>query len=176
VAIQIHLVFVTISILMGPFALLRGRKDVWHKAFGYLWVAAMFGVVGTSLFISETPMLGPFSPIHILSVITLASLIYALRAALRRDFGAHGRAMRALYAQALIIPGVFTFLPGRRMNGLFGGGQDMAAFWVAAIVGTLVMAGIWFHPALSRAVGLQDGAGRQKSWRRIPLFFAWPKR
>lgn len=176
VAVQIHLIFVMMSILVGPFALLRGRKDVWHKAFGYIWVTAMVGVVFSSLFISENPMLGPFSPIHILSFITFASLVYALRAALRRDFVAHGRTMRALYAQALIIPGVFTFLPGRRMNAVFSSGQDMAVFWVAAAVGALVMAGIWFHPALSRAVGLNGGGLKGTGWRKIPLFFGRPSR
>ena len=131
----------------------------------------MFGTAVSSLFISESPMFGPFSPIHILSLITLGGLAFALRAAIKRDAIAHGRAMRALYAQALIIPGVFTFLPGRRMNAVFSTGQDMAVFWVAAAIGAAVMAGIWFHPALTRAVGLKGSA-----WRRIPLFFSRPSR
>ena len=76
-------------------------------------------------------------------------------------------AARALYAQALIIPGVFTFLPGRRMNALFGNGQDMAVFWAAAFFGAAVMVVIWLHPTLSRSLG---GA------RRIPLFFGGSNR
>lgn len=169
--IQIHAYTAILSFALGPFALLRRRRDMWHKAAGYVWVAAMFSAAVSSMFFSETPMIGPFSPIHILSVITLGGLTYALRAAILRNTIAHGRAMRALYAQALIIPGVFTFLPGRRMNALFGDGQDMAVFWAAAVVGAVVMAGIWFHPTLSHAVGLQGGV-----WRRIPLFFSRPSR
>jgi hypothetical protein len=69
--------------------------------------------------------------------------------------------MRALYAQALIIPGLFTFLPGRRMNALFGTGQDMAVFWVAAVLGVLAMALIWFHPTLTRAVGKRGRVGER---------------
>jgi uncharacterized membrane protein len=174
--IQIHAYAAILSFALGPFALLRKRRDIWHKSAGYVWVAAMYCTAISSMFFSETPMIGPFSPIHILSVMTLVGLTYAVRAAILRNAIAHGRAMRALYAQALIIPGVFTFLPGRRMNAVFSGGQDMAVFWVAAAVGALVMAGIWFHPALSRAVGLAGGGLKGTGWRKIPLFFGRPSR
>jgi uncharacterized membrane protein len=161
VAIQLHAILAIAAFALGPFALLRVRRDRRHKTLGYSWVLAMFGTAVSSLFISENPMLGPFSPIHMLSFITLAGLSYALRAAWRRQSQAHGRAMRALYAQALIIPGLFTFLPGRRMNALFGTGQDMAVFWVAAVLGVLAMALIWFHPTLTRAVGKRGRVGER---------------
>ena len=167
VLIQIHAYAAILSFALGPFALLRKRRDIWHKAAGYVWVAAMYCTAISSMFFSETPMIGPFSPIHILSVITLIGLTYALRAAILRNTIAHGCAMRALYAQALIIPGVFTFLPGRRMNALFGNGQDMAVFWATAVFGAAVMVVIWLHPTLSRSLG---GA------RRIPLFFGGSNR
>lgn len=171
VAIQLHAATAILAFAIGPFALLRARRDLMHKVLGYTWAAMMLATATSSMFISQTPMLGPFSPIHILSLITFGGLFYAMRAALRRNFIAHGRAMRALYAQALIIPGVFTFLPGRRMNALFGSGEDMAVFWAAAVFGTAVMAAIWFHPRLTKAVGLQGAV-----WQRIPLFFTRPSR
>ncbi len=164
--IQFHAASASLALLIGPFALLRGPRDGLHRALGAVWVLAMLGTAISSMFISQTPVLGRFSPIHILSVITLAGLFYALRAALRREFIAHGRAMRALYAQALIVPGVFTFLPGRRMNAVFGGGEDWALFAGVAALGAGGMALIWFHPRLSRALGLQG-----KGLRKIPLFF-----
>jgi uncharacterized membrane protein len=169
--IQAHAYTAIIAFALGPLALLRARRDGLHRAIGYTWVVSMYLVAITSLFISESPMLGPFSVIHILSVVTLVGLTHALRAALRRDYITHGRAMRALYAQALIIPGVFTFLPGRRMNAQFGAGDDMAVFWVALALGAAVMALIWFHPTLSRAVAL-----RGRGLRKFPLFFARPNR
>lgn len=169
--IQIHAATAIGAFVLGPITLLRGRRDLWHKVVGYTWVLLMYVAAISSMFISETPMLGPFSPIHILSVITLVGLTYALRAALRRDVFAHGRAMRALYAQALIISGVFTFLPGRRLNARFGSGDDMAVFWAAALFGNMIMVLIWFHPSLSRAVGLKGSF-----LQRIPLFFARPNR
>jgi uncharacterized membrane protein len=170
VAIQLHAALAIVSFLLGPFALLRVRRDRLHKGVGYTWVFAMYGTAVSSLFISENPMFGPFSPIHILTFITFGGLSYALLAAWRGQSQAHGRAMRALYAQALIIPGVFTFLPGRRMNVLFGSGQDMAVFWVALAFGGVAMAVIWFHPALTRAVGL-GGPFQGRLGRKIPLFF-----
>lgn len=173
--IQAHAFSAMAAFALGPVALLRQRRDRWHKLAGYTWVALMYATALTSLFFSESPMLGPFSPIHILSFITLLGLTFAMRAALRRDFIAHGRAMRALYAQALIVPGVFTFLPGRRMNALLGSGDDMAVFWVALAGGLAVMALIWFHPALTRAVGLHR-RGQGGVLRKIPLFFARPNR
>jgi uncharacterized membrane protein len=168
--IQIHLGFVMIAFGVGPVALLRRRRDWLHRAIGSIWVCAMFGVAISSFFISENPMLGPFSVIHILSFITLGGLAYGLRAAWRRDFIAHGRAMRALYVQALIIPGVFTFLLARRMNALVGGGEGPAVFFAALILGALLAAVIWFHPNIRAAVAL-GGAGQ-----KIPLFFTRPKR
>jgi uncharacterized membrane protein len=168
--IQIHASAAIAAFALGPFALLRARRDIWHKTLGYTWVASMYVTAISSFFISEAPMLGPFSVIHILSVITLVGLSWGVVAAIRRNVQAHGRAMRALYAQALIIPGVFTFLPGRRMNGLVGSGEDMTVFWAAMVFGCAVMAVIWFHPNLSRAVGVD----RRSLWERmhkIPLFF-----
>lgn len=151
--IQIHALTAILAFALGPFALLRARRDRLHKGLGYSWASLMLVTAETSMFISETPMLGPFSPIHILSLFTFGGLGYALRAAQRRNFIAHGRAMRALYAQALIIPGVFTFLPTRRMNAVFGLGESWSVFAIAAVIGAAAMAAIWFHPHLSRAVG-----------------------
>jgi uncharacterized membrane protein len=168
--IQIHLGFVMIATALGPIALLRRHRDRLHRAVGSIWICAMLGVAISSLFISENPMLGPFSVIHILSFITLGGLAYGLRAAWRREFIAHGRAMRALYVQALMIPGVFTFLPGRRMHALMGGGEGLAVFLAAILLGALLAAVIWFHPNI-RAALAPDGAGQ-----KIPLFFARPKR
>jgi uncharacterized membrane protein len=142
-------------------ALFRASRDIWHKVAGRIWVLAMIGLAGSSLFIHEARIIGPFSPIHALSIVTFVGLFMGLRAALRRDFVAHGRAMRALYVQALIIAGVFTFLPGRRMNMLIGGDPNVV-FMAAAAIGVIAGALVWFLPSLRRSLGSGP--------RRIPLF------
>lgn len=149
-AIQFHVAFALPAALLGPVALLRRRRDLLHRITGRLWILAMLGLAVSSFFVHSIRLIGPFSPIHLLSITTLAGLAYGFRAALRRDFITHGRTMRALYLQALIGAGVFTFLPGRRMNALFGAENPQLVFWIAASCGLALAALIWFHPTRPR--------------------------
>ena len=73
-------------------------------------------VAVSGFFIHALKMVGPFSPIHLLSAFTLACLWYAIRAARRRDIRRHRQTMVALFWMALILTGVFTFWPGRVMH------------------------------------------------------------
>ena len=92
-----------------------------HRRLGYLWAALMTGVAISGLFIHELRMVGPFSPIHLLSLITLASLWVAISRARRRDIAGHRRVMLLLFWLALVLTGAFTFWPGRVMHQvLFG--------------------------------------------------------
>jgi len=106
-----------------------GAAQLWwpkggrlHHRLGYLWVALMAGVAISGLFIHELRMVGPFSPIHILSLLTLASLWVAISRARRHDIAGHRRVMILLFWLALVLTGAFTFWPGRVMHMvLFGG-------------------------------------------------------
>ena len=160
-AVQCHIGFALPALVLGPIALLRHRRDLVHRLVGRAWVVAMLGLSISSFFVHSVGMIGPFSPLHILSVTTLIGLIVALRAAVRRDFIAHGRAMRALFLQALVGAGVFTFLPGRRLNALFDAANPQLVFWLAVLIGLIATGAIWFHPPLSRTL---------KTTHRIPLF------
>ena len=92
-----------------------------HRQLGYLWVALMAGVAISELFIRELRIVGPFSPIHLLSFITLASLWVAISRARRCDIAWHRRVMLLLFWLALGLAGAFTFWPGRVMREvLFG--------------------------------------------------------
>jgi uncharacterized membrane protein len=79
-------------------------------------VLLMAFVATSSFFVHTICMIGGFSPIHILSVLTLASLPVAVLRARRGQIAAHARGMRTLYVLALIVPGLFTLLPGRIMH------------------------------------------------------------
>ena len=89
---------------------------------GYVWLALMTGVAITSFWIHELRVIGPFSPIHALSVVTLAAIPMGVAAARAHDVRKHGRIMQRLFWLALTIAGLFAFMPGRIMHDvLFGG-------------------------------------------------------
>ena len=119
--IQIHaaLAFAAIGLGAAQFALPKGAP--LHRALGWAFVLAMTGVAGVSLFIHTLRMWGPWSPIHLLSLFTLAALPLAVLAARRGRIASHRSAMIQLYGLALVVTGLFTLWPGRIMNHvLFG--------------------------------------------------------
>ena len=82
-------------------------------------------------------VIGPFSPIHALSVFTLWSLWQGVNAARQRRIAAHQQTMKGLYFWAMGVAGLFTFLPGRIMNQMFFDAAPLAGFVVlACLVGT----------------------------------------
>lgn len=133
-AIQIHVFSAICAVFVGPLALFRNSRDRWHKRLGYFWVVAMFMAATSSFAILESPMIGPFSIIHGLSVFTLWGLWEGIRAIKRGDIARHRGQMRALYFWALGVAGLFTFIPGRRMNRVFFPDMPETGFVIAAVV------------------------------------------
>ena len=78
-------------------------------------------MVTLSFFISELRLWGAFSPIHLLSIWTLSSLVMAVYHARHGNIRRHKIWMVLLYILALLVTGVFMLWPGRVMHGvLFG--------------------------------------------------------
>ena len=70
---------------------------------------------------SELKLWGAFSPIHLLNIWTLISLVVALHHARQGNIREHKIWMVQLSNLALLVAGVFTLWPGRVMHGvLFG--------------------------------------------------------
>jgi uncharacterized membrane protein len=124
-------------------AILRRSRDVVHRMAGRVWVASMAITAASSFWISEDPMFGPFSVIHILSVLTLVGLVSAFRAIRAGDVAKHGATMRALYAQALMLAGAFTFLPGRRMSEAFFPGAPWIGLAIMLVVALVALWLLW---------------------------------
>lgn len=120
--IQIHMMLAIGAVILtiAIFTLPKGRKN--HRFMGRLWVAMMAIVALSSFGITELRLIGPFSPIHLLSLYVLWSLVYAVRAARAGRISAHKKAMQTMAFTALFVAGAFTFLPGRIMHSMFLGG------------------------------------------------------
>lgn len=122
VLIQLHAVLAATAIILGGVQLAMPKGTQTHRLLGRIWVACMAIVALSSFFIHEIRMFGLFSPIHLLSALTLIALWQAIRLARRGDIIRHKKAMIRLYVLALLITGAFTLLPGRLMYRLFFGG------------------------------------------------------
>ncbi|KEJ88240.1 DUF2306 domain-containing protein [Sulfitobacter donghicola] len=120
--IQIHTLLALGAVLLtiSIFALRKGSP--LHRVMGWTWVIMMALVALSSFWINELRVLGAFSPIHLLSIITLVTLVSSVTAARRHNVKRHKRQMRTLVFGALIVAGGFTFLPGRLMHTVFLGG------------------------------------------------------
>lgn len=114
--IPVHATLAGLALLLGAVQLAGPKGTGMHRALGYAWVAAMAGVAITSFWIHEFRLIGPFSPIHALSALTLGSLAVLVRRARRGQVRAHRAMALELYALALIVTGAFTLLPGRVMH------------------------------------------------------------
>lgn len=120
--IAAHALLALAAMAAGAAQMALPKGTLAHRVVGYGWVCAMAVVAASSFFIHEFRILGPFSPIHVLSAITLAALVYAIRAARQGRIRAHRAAMTQLFVLALLLTGAFTLIPGRTMHAvLFGG-------------------------------------------------------
>lgn len=123
-AIQIHAYAAIAAFLLGGFVLFRRKGDRLHRIGGRVWFGLMLTVALSSFFIHTIRVWGAWSPIHLVSVGTLFSLGYGIWLIRRRIVIGHAVVMKATYIGALIVAGIFTFLPGRIMAEVFFGGPN----------------------------------------------------
>ena len=76
----------------------------------------------SAFFIHQLRVWGPWSPIHLPAIFTLAGLPVAVWRAHKHDVVRHRRSMLGLFVGALVIAGLFTLLPGRIMHTVVFGG------------------------------------------------------
>ncbi len=104
------------AFVLGAVQLAAPKGTLPHRTLGWTWVALMAIVAISSFWIHQLRLLGPFSPIHLLSIFTLGVLPFAVWKARRHEVGAHRRSMIMLFSGALVVAGLFTLLPGRIMH------------------------------------------------------------
>lgn len=120
--IQLHAFAAMAAFGLGVVQLSAPKGTLPHRALGWIFVVLMATIAISSFWIHQLRMIGPFSPIHLLSIFTLAVLPLAVLAARRHDVARHRRAMLGLFLGALVVAGLFTLLPGRIMHAVVFGG------------------------------------------------------
>ena len=114
--IQIHAFAAMAAFALGIVQLAAPKGTFPHRTLGWIWVGVMLMVSVSSFFIHDIRLWGPWSPIHLLSIFTIVMLFFAVRHARRHNVSSHRQAMIGLFAGALLIAGLFTFMPGRIMH------------------------------------------------------------
>ena len=117
--IYIHAFFALMAVPLGLYIFLTKKGTAKHNFFGRIWVAWLFTISVTAVFIQEiTP--GEYSFIHLLIPLTIGSLIYSIwsirkfkKTALQKYKYSHMSSMIGVYVGALILAGAFTLMPGR---------------------------------------------------------------
>ncbi len=115
VAIQLHVYAALLAFIIGATVLWRRKGTASHKRWGKVWVGLMVVTALTSFFIHEIQLLGPFSPIHLVSAGTLVALYFAVKEARTGKIKEHQRSMKATFIGAMGIAGALAFMPGRMM-------------------------------------------------------------
>jgi uncharacterized membrane protein len=114
--IQIHAFAAMAAFALGLVQFAAPKGTLPHRTTGWIWVALMAVIAISSFWIHEIRLVGPFSPIHALSIFTLVMLPLAVLHARNHRVTQHRKAMISIFVGALVIAGAFTFLPGRIMH------------------------------------------------------------
>jgi uncharacterized membrane protein len=106
---------------LGVVQLVAPKGTLPHRTLGRIWVALMATVAASSFWIHQIRLLGPWSPIHLLSIFTLAMVPLGVWKAHRHQVADHRRIMILIFSGALVIAGLFTLLPGRIIHAVVFG-------------------------------------------------------
>jgi uncharacterized membrane protein len=121
-AIQVHAFSAMGAFVLGVVQLSAPKGTLPHRTVGWIWVTLMLVVSISAFFIHQLRIWGQWSPIHLLAIFTLVMLPVAVWRAHKHKVEAHRRAMLGLFVGALVIAGLFTFVPGRIMYAVIVGG------------------------------------------------------
>ncbi|MEH2626908.1 putative membrane protein [Bradyrhizobium sp. AZCC 1719] len=119
--IPLHAFAAMAAFALGIVQFAAPKGTLPHRTIGWIWVVLMAAVAISSLWIHEIRMFGPFSPIHLLSIFVPIMLALAVLHARRHNVSGHRKAMVSIFFGALVVAGLFTFLPGRIMHAVVFG-------------------------------------------------------
>jgi uncharacterized membrane protein len=119
--IPLHAFAAMAAFALGIVQFAAPKGTLPHRTVGWIWVGLMATVAASSFWIHEIRLLGPWSPIHLLSIMVLVLLPVAVIAARRHHVSRHRKTMIGIFTGGLIVAGLFTFLPGRIMHAVVFG-------------------------------------------------------
>ena len=115
-AIPVHAFAAMAALVLGVVQLAAPKGTLPHRTLGWIWVGLMLSVAASSFWIHQIRLIGPWSPIHLLSIFTLGMVPLGVWKAHRHEVVDHRRIMTLVFSGALVIAGLFTLLPGRIMH------------------------------------------------------------
>ena len=120
-AIPVHAFAAMTAFVLGVVQLAAPKGTLPHRTLGWIWVCLMLAVAISSFWVHEIRLVGPWSPIHLLSIFVLITVPLAVWKAHRHQVVDHRRIMISIFTGALVIAGLFTLLPGRIMHAVVFG-------------------------------------------------------
>jgi uncharacterized membrane protein len=120
-AIKLHAFAAMAAFALGAIQLWGPKGTAAHRTIGWLWAALMIVICVSAFWIHELRLWGPWSPIHVLAIVTLITLPIGVLHARRHRVAEHRFFMVSIFCGALLIAGIFTFVPGRIMFAVISG-------------------------------------------------------
>tara|TARA_R110002096_G_scaffold46422_8_gene123855 strand:+ start:1766 stop:2296 length:531 start_codon:yes stop_codon:yes gene_type:complete len=112
--IQIHVAAAMSALLLGAVQLIAPKGTLPHRTLGYVWALLMVTTAISAIFIRQINH-GDFSFIHLFVPLTLLGLVGMIANARQMKTDKHRNAVLGLFFGALLLPGLFAFMPGRLM-------------------------------------------------------------
>ena len=119
--IQLHAFAAMAAFVLGIVQFSAPKGTLPHRTIGWIWVGIMVVVAGSSFWIHQIRLWGPWSPIHLLGILTLVMLPLGVWYAHNHVVTGHKTVMISIFCGGLLIAGLFTFVPGRIMHAVVFG-------------------------------------------------------
>lgn len=120
-AIPLHAFAAVAALALGVVRFAAPKGTLPHRTLGWLWVGLMAIVAASSLWIHQLRSFGPWSLIHLLSIMVLVLLPIAVVHARRHNVRGHRRTMIGIFVGGLIVAGLSTLAPGRIIHSVVFG-------------------------------------------------------
>ncbi|MEN0653854.1 MULTISPECIES: DUF2306 domain-containing protein [Hyphobacterium] len=119
--IQLHASTAIGALVLGTVQMFAPKGTIPHRTVGYVWAVLMVTTAVSAIFIRQIND-GGFSFIHIFVPITLMAVYGMIANARRGLINKHRNAVYGAFFGALVVPGLFAFMPGRLMHVMVFGG------------------------------------------------------